>query len=114
MIPRPSRSHCTPAPVTKIAASSAYVIRCPTCSAIVVSRPAGAGGIVSPRVSRTNEPVPDVVLPRPGRREGAGAVGFFAGAGVGAALTDERALLAPRAAAHGDAVEAGERVVPGL
>jgi hypothetical protein len=45
MMPRPSRSHWTPAPVTKIAASSAYVVRCPIDHAIVVSRPScGSGG----------------------------------------------------------------------
>ena len=59
MMPRPSRSHCTPAPVTKIDASSANVVRCPIDQATVLSSPGGGiGGGSEPAFSRTNDPVP--------------------------------------------------------
>ncbi len=69
MIPSPSRSHCTAAPVTKIAASSAYVVLRPICHATVASSPSEAGGTDVPAFDSTNDPVPYVFLPRPGSRQ---------------------------------------------
>jgi hypothetical protein len=69
MIPSPSRSHCTAAPVTKIAASSAYVVWSPICQATVESSPSGARGIRVPWFMSTNDPVPYVFLPSPGSRQ---------------------------------------------
>ena len=67
MIRRPSRSHCTAAPVTKIDASSAYARAAPV-AARDASRAArgGACGGVAPVLTSTNEPVPYVFLPIPG------------------------------------------------
>ena len=58
MMPSPSRSHCTAAPVSKIDASSAYVLESPMHHASVVTSPAGGVGTVKPAFSSTNEPVP--------------------------------------------------------
>ena len=59
MICRPSRSHCTAAPVTNTAPSRAYSRR-PSgcCQATVVSRPECEATISSPVLTRTNDPVP--------------------------------------------------------
>jgi hypothetical protein len=97
MIPRPSRSHCTPAPVTKMAASRAYTVRCPIPQAIVVSSPGGASGGAAPEFSSAKEPVPYVVLPWPG---------------IQAGVAVERGLLVARDARDGDGV-AVQRLGPG-
>ena len=67
MTPRPSRSHCTAAPVMKIAPSIAYVTA-PGASdhAIVVSRPSTGSGSCGPTFVRTNDPVPYVFFVMPG------------------------------------------------
>ena len=57
--PSPSRSHCTAAPVTKIAPSRAYVGRPSGPSqATVDRRPASERTTSSPVLTSTNEPVP--------------------------------------------------------
>ena len=58
--PRPSRSHCTAAPVTKMAPSRAYEKppAAPRSQATVVSRPATGSGQRSPMFARTKLPVP--------------------------------------------------------
>ena len=57
--PSPSRSHCTAAPVTKIAPSRAYSSRPPGCPhATVVSSPADERTGWSPVFTRMNDPVP--------------------------------------------------------
>ena len=62
--PRPSRSHCIAAPVTKTAPSSARRGGSPSSRAAAVrSRPCGAAASVS---TRTNEPVPNVAFASPG------------------------------------------------
>src|SRR5439155_16987188 len=67
MISNPSRSHCTAAPVTKMAPSIAYATE-PGASdhATVVSRPSTGSGRVEPRFVNTNEPVPYVFFVMPG------------------------------------------------
>ena len=58
MMPRPSRSHCTAAPVTKIDPSSAYSAVDPSLAASVVRRPCRDAGASAPVFIRTNDPVP--------------------------------------------------------
>ena len=69
MIPRPSRSHWTAAPVTKTAPSSAYVQESPTSQATVVSSPSRELGARSPVFSSRNEPVPYVFFDIPGVKQ---------------------------------------------
>ena len=64
--PRPSRSHCSAAPVTKIDPSSAYVVSSPSCHATVVSSPSTGSGRLVPTLVSTNDPVPYVFLVMPG------------------------------------------------
>src|SRR5690348_1474013 len=67
MIPKPSRNHCTAAPVTKIAPSIAYVTA-PGASdhATVVRSPSTGAGSTEPTFVSTNEPVPYVFFVMPG------------------------------------------------
>ncbi|CAB4554232.1 unannotated protein [freshwater metagenome] len=59
MIPNPSRSHCTAAPVTKIDPSSAYVgAPWPRSHATVVNIPSVGCGQVDPTLNKTKLPVP--------------------------------------------------------
>ena len=85
--PRPSRSHCTAAPVTKTEASSAYAVRPSSPQATVASRPSPGAGAASPALSRTKLPVPYVFLACPGRV---------------ACLAEERRLLVARDARDRD------------
>ena len=68
IMPRPSRSHWTAAPVTKIAPSIAYVTSslAPSDHATVVSRPSTGSGSFGPMFVSTNEPVPYVFFVMPG------------------------------------------------
>ena len=65
--PRPSRSHCTAAPVTNALPSSAYVVRprvaIPRSSAVLLGKPAD-----SRRLARRKQPVPYVFLASPVRK----------------------------------------------
>ena len=70
MMPNPSRSHCTAAPVTKMAPSTAYAtVPSASVHATVVSMPSAGAGHVSPTFNKMKLPVPYVFLAIPGRRQ---------------------------------------------
>lgn len=60
MIPSPSRSHCTTAPVTKVDPSSAKVGLLSSRQAIVVSNRFSDRIAVTPVVNSAKQPVPSV------------------------------------------------------
>src|SRR5437867_11863009 len=65
MIPSPSRSHWTAAPVTNIEPSSAYVTPPPMPHASVTRSPGGLGGREEPAFIKTKDPVPYVFFVAP-------------------------------------------------
>src|SRR5205809_2278283 len=69
MMPSPSRSHCTAAPVTKIDPSSAYSTAEPRPAAMVVIRPDEDMCASGPVFIKTNDPVPYVFLVAPGVKQ---------------------------------------------
>src|SRR5919197_3146588 len=69
MIPNPSRSHCTAAPVTKIEPSNAYSTFPPGPDAMVVIRPDDDVETSRPVFINTNEPVPYVFFVAPGLKQ---------------------------------------------
>ena len=68
MMPRPSRSHCTAAPVTNALPSIAYWTPAPMSHAIVVSRPPSLVRAWSPVLASRKQPVPYVFFASPGAK----------------------------------------------
>src|ERR671925_189879 len=109
-MPSPSRSHCTAAPVTKIAASSAWVVWSPTGQATVaiVLHPAG------PREVLRELPVRAADQLTPEVEDEAGGAAAERRLDVEAAVERVDPVAQPAQAGAGVEVGAADAVVPDL